>query len=276
MKWNRILISLIVCLTIGIPAAASAFEMPLRVVVNGERIYFPDAQPFVDDKDRTQVPIRFVSEALGAEVLWNNEDKIATIELDEKKIVLPVGKTTYELNGVQKSMDTSALIQEERTFVPLRFVSEGLGATVTWDAAIKTAYIDTTGASMPDNGSDDEVVEAEYYGFKVKHNTGSMLVVEKGAYDELGEDYALLTLTVLFAVPGADYEKQVTEIEGILLQQINPQTVDEIMDYVRKKTIRSQELAMATFFDDTYAVMVSSRENGDIGLSIHYKSEFDI
>ncbi|HQD29946.1 stalk domain-containing protein, partial [Acetivibrio saccincola] len=48
-------------LTVNIFAA----KIPLRVVVNGNRINFPDAQPFIDENGRTQVPVRFVSEALG-------------------------------------------------------------------------------------------------------------------------------------------------------------------------------------------------------------------
>jgi len=48
--------------------------------------------------------------------------------------VLQIGNKNYEVNGQQKQMDTVALLKESRTFVPVRFVSEALGATVKWNA----------------------------------------------------------------------------------------------------------------------------------------------
>jgi len=74
-------------LTVNIFAA----KIPLRVVVNGSRINFPDAQPFIDENGRTQVPVRFVSEALGADVGWDGKTKTVTIEQGKNKISLVVG-----------------------------------------------------------------------------------------------------------------------------------------------------------------------------------------
>ena len=51
-----------------------AVEMPLRVVVNGKKLIFPDAQPFIDENGRTQTPARFI-EALGAKVEWDGKEK---------------------------------------------------------------------------------------------------------------------------------------------------------------------------------------------------------
>jgi hypothetical protein len=116
-------------------------EMPLRVVVNGEKIYFPDAQPFIDANGRTQVPVRFVSEALGAKVDWNGDTKKVTVALNSRNVVLTIGLKKYEINNQSYQMDTVALLQESRTFVPIRFVSEALGASVVWDQATKSVYI---------------------------------------------------------------------------------------------------------------------------------------
>ncbi len=125
-----------------------AVQIPLRVVVNGSRISFPDAQPFIDENGRTQVPVRFVSEALGADVGWDGKTKTVTIEQGKNKISLVVGKSEYTVNGKKMKMDTSVLLLEDRTFVPVRFVSEGLGANVEWNASIRTVYI-TTGGAVP-------------------------------------------------------------------------------------------------------------------------------
>lgn len=117
---------------------ALAVKIPLRVVVNGEKVMFPDAEPFIDANSRVQVPIRFVSEALGANVGWIDSTKTVTVKLKDKEVVLPIGKKNFQVNGENMQMDTEALLKEERTFVPIRFVSEALGATVRWEDSIKT------------------------------------------------------------------------------------------------------------------------------------------
>jgi len=138
---------LIVTYLLSLPTLA--IELPIRVVVNGTKINFPDAEPFIDENSRTQVPIRFVGEALGANVSWDGNTKKVTITLNGKKVVLQIGNKNYEVNGQQKQMDTVALLKESRTFVPVRFVSEALGATVKWNANIRTVYIDMNGDVAP-------------------------------------------------------------------------------------------------------------------------------
>ena len=117
-------------------------EMPLRIVVNGDRLYFPDAQPFIDSNGRTQTPARFIGEELGATVAWDGTAQKATFVKDNKKLILYIGKKEYELDGKTLQMDTAALLQEGRTFVPARYVAEAFGATVRWDSTVRTVYVD--------------------------------------------------------------------------------------------------------------------------------------
>jgi hypothetical protein len=124
-------------------------DMPLRIVVDGERLFFPDAQPFIDSNGRTQTPARFIGEELGAEVTWDGTAQKATFVKDSKKLILYIGKKEYELDGKKLQMDTAALLQEGRTFVPARYVAEAFGATVRWDSVIKTVYIDINGSVVP-------------------------------------------------------------------------------------------------------------------------------
>ncbi len=121
-------------------AAGAAIELPLRVEVNGERLNFPDEQPFIDSNGRTQVPARFIAEKLGANVTWNGKEQKAVFEKRSKKLVLYAGKVEYELNG-EKKMDTAALLISGRTFVPARYVAEAFDAVVSWDADLRTVYI---------------------------------------------------------------------------------------------------------------------------------------
>jgi hypothetical protein len=117
-------------------------EMPLRIVVDGERLYFPDAQPFIDSNGRTQTPARFIGEELGATVTWDGTAQKATFVKDSKKLILYIGKKEYELDGNKLQMDTAALLQDGRTFVPARYVAEAFGSTVRWDSAVRTVYVD--------------------------------------------------------------------------------------------------------------------------------------
>ena len=57
-------------------------------------------------------------------------------------MILYIGKKEYELDGKTLQMDTAALLQEGRTFVPARYVAEAFGATVRWDSTVRTVYVD--------------------------------------------------------------------------------------------------------------------------------------
>jgi len=71
-----------------------------------------------------------------------------TITLNGKKVVLQIGNKNYEVTD-NRSNGYSGIIKESRTFVPVRFVSEALGATVKWNANIRTVYIDMNGEVTP-------------------------------------------------------------------------------------------------------------------------------
>ncbi|MEW5932946.1 MAG: copper amine oxidase N-terminal domain-containing protein [Bacillota bacterium] len=111
---------------------------PVDIHLNGEWIVkWQDALPFIQEDPpwRTMVPVRFISEKLGAKVTWVQEEQKAVIELGDKKIELWVGKNTAKVNGQEVELDASIWLQSEpawRIFAPLRFVTECLGGKVEW------------------------------------------------------------------------------------------------------------------------------------------------
>lgn len=119
------------------------FDNTVDVRVNGIKIKFKNAKPFINKENRTVVPVRFIAEALGAEVDWNGETRTVFIDQDEKNIKLEIGAMQATVNSEIIKFDTRAEIYFDRTFVPLRFVSETLGATVGWDGETRTVVIDT-------------------------------------------------------------------------------------------------------------------------------------
>ncbi len=100
-----------------------------------------DTAPFIKD-DRTFVPIRFVSENLGAKVYWDGGKREVKIESIDKIIILKIGSKEISTNGKSFLMDTAPFIKDDRTFVPIRFVSENLGAKVYWDGGKREVKIE--------------------------------------------------------------------------------------------------------------------------------------
>lgn len=95
-----------------------------------------DQAPIADRKTgRTLVPLRFVGEALGAEVAWEKETRKITVVKGEDNIVLQIGQDMAMVNGQAKKIDQEPVIDQAtgRTLVPLRFVAKELGCTVLWD-----------------------------------------------------------------------------------------------------------------------------------------------
>ncbi|WP_096202499.1 stalk domain-containing protein [Bacillus sp. FJAT-45350] len=91
----------------------------------------------------TLVPIRAVSESLGAKVNWNNSSRTVTIIQDNKTISFVVGSTIANVNGTQITIPP-AMIMNGSTMVPLRFISETLGLTVDWNGATRTVTLSST------------------------------------------------------------------------------------------------------------------------------------
>ena len=96
--------------------------------------------PYIEN-DRTMVPLRFISEALGAEVEWVAETRTIHISLEETKISMQIDNKEYTINGETKEMDVAPVIREDRTFVPLRFVSEALNKSVYWNGVTSIVVI---------------------------------------------------------------------------------------------------------------------------------------
>ena len=105
----------------------------VTVKVDSTDVVFPDAQPFVDENGRTQVPIRAVSEMLDCKVDWDDTSKTATITKENGDVVkVTLGSDVLTVNNKLSQMDTTAIIKDDRTFIPVRFVAEALGLEVEW------------------------------------------------------------------------------------------------------------------------------------------------
>ena len=142
------LLSIILCIAMNIAVCVpvNAVDSKITVTLDGNEVTFPDAQPFVDARDRTLVPIRFVSEAMGAEVDWDNNTRTVTIHKEKDTIKYTIGNAKAFINDEMVVFDTYGIVKEERTFVPLRYISELLYCDVDWDKAERCVKITSPGA----------------------------------------------------------------------------------------------------------------------------------
>ncbi|WP_025028709.1 stalk domain-containing protein [Caldalkalibacillus mannanilyticus] len=99
---------------------------------NGKATVLTEA-PYTKDQ-RTLVPLRFISENLGAKVNWDSSTRTITVSLEGKTISLQEGSKQVTVNGVNHTIEAAPEIKNGATFVPLRFISEQLGVQVEWNA----------------------------------------------------------------------------------------------------------------------------------------------
>ena len=144
MKFKK-LISAICALAAAaavIPSAAAANTAEIRfrvgdstLSINGNSVEVET--PYVVGKGTTLVPVRVISEAFGAKVNWDKETKTVTIEDSGMQIILQIGNKTAVVNGSETSLAAAPELTNGRTMVPLRFISESLGALVGYDEATR-------------------------------------------------------------------------------------------------------------------------------------------
>ena len=163
-----------------------------------------DVTPYLAEGDRTLVPLRFISEAFGADVEWDGDTQTITITGDNTAVVMNIGSMEYTINGAKNEMDVAPVIANERTMVPLRAIAEALDKqvyyndglivisdldpTMTADAAqarkseIKNAPVPAKIEIVPINATGEKYYanQLDVYGVEASDNDGN---VEEGAVD---------------------------------------------------------------------------------------------
>ncbi|MDW7672346.1 MAG: stalk domain-containing protein [Bacillota bacterium] len=137
-------------LSTNLPFSPSQVEIVLNVgqyafSVNGQQQQM-DAQPMIF-QGRTLLPIRYITEALGAAITWKGDEQKVTIIEGERVIELWVNKNMAMVNGQPVPVDagntqvTPLIVPPGRTMLPLRFVTESLGCQLEWDGATQQITI---------------------------------------------------------------------------------------------------------------------------------------
>jgi plastocyanin len=119
-------------------AAATITKSDLKVLLDGNKLSF--AQTYIVDK-RLVVPYRAIAEELGATVDYRASDKSVTVTKGNKTLRLKIGSNIATVNGKSVTLDVSATLISNSTYVPIRFLSENLGVAVKYNTTNRTVSL---------------------------------------------------------------------------------------------------------------------------------------
>jgi hypothetical protein len=137
--------------TPGIAPMSSAQAQTARVRLNGQPLATSVA-PIVRN-GTTLVPMRDIFEALGATVVWDARTQEINAQKDDKRIWLQIGNRTARVDRNQQWLSYAPVLERGSTLVPLRFVSEALGAQVNWNGQRRVVRITTADRRADNNGN---------------------------------------------------------------------------------------------------------------------------
>lgn len=135
-------------------------DSPMMTVNGEEREIDPGygTAPLIRN-ERTMVPIRAVVESMGGRVEWDNESQTISICREDNTVELTINSEKAYINGEEYILDAVPVIINSRTFLPVRFVSEGLGFDVGWNEGQITITAQNTGDSVTEEVTDETVNE---------------------------------------------------------------------------------------------------------------------
>ena len=138
LRWTKCLFITII-MTIFCTGIVFADANQITIQLDGKEI-INDSPPVILD-GRTLIPARAVFEAMGGTVSWNESTKEVTVNINENIVKLKIDSKTVGVNGVNKTIDVPAMIINNRTMVPVRFISEAVGCEVSWNETNKLVAI---------------------------------------------------------------------------------------------------------------------------------------
>ena len=120
----------------------------IKVTLNGSSVTLKD--PVLNDNGSTLLPVRALANLLGIQVDYNSDYKIAIASNQDTTLEIPLGLSQAVNNGqVVNIPNTKSVTYNNKTYLPVRFISEQLGISINYDATTKTVAITTTSPTAP-------------------------------------------------------------------------------------------------------------------------------
>lgn len=200
----------------------------ITILIDQQKVRFDSEYGLPDIiEGRVMVPARAISAALGFSVRWDDNTKSVVVNKSGVSVVLPVkepvnGIYTYYVNGAMKTADTGPVINNGRTYIPLRLVSAAFGLSVDWDPVKRVVSILTNSLEVkPSNGA----------GLVVAPDELTVTALNVGQADSIFLDYG-------------DTE--------ILIDGGNGADGDLISQYIKSRVSGDLELVIATHPDEDH------------------------
>lgn len=148
---------------------------PISIILNSIELTF-EQSPYIEN-GTTRVPMRAIFEALDAEVDYDADTKTITVRKGSTIIKLATGSSTATINGREMTLTAPVENKDGSTMVPLRFVSEALGAEVIWDGDTRTITINLAESSQTSTTSITKLnpIEESYIGEVADYESGYIL-----------------------------------------------------------------------------------------------------
>lgn len=191
--FKKLFFGLALILLISSKVYAYEFDTPLVIDgVDYETAYKGDAKfyGFISNS-RTYVPLRFVSETLGFDVIYDQTTRNITITGNGQEVGMNVRSKDLEVNGVKKTMDVAPILYKDSTYVPIRFVGESLNKPVSWNPNDGAVYIGNGFNSRNIDYSNLKKLDFSKFGFTlyVKDNFENKILIEESAEEGLVNFY---------------------------------------------------------------------------------------
>ena len=117
----------------------------ITVVLDNRELVFSEEDnlgiPFINEDNRTMIPIRKPLEVIGAEVGYDSINRLVSAVKGNTSIIIPIDENIIYINGEEVEIDTKAIIKDSRTYIPLRSVFEAFGYNIEWHNNSKTVII---------------------------------------------------------------------------------------------------------------------------------------
>lgn len=220
-----------------------------------------DAKPFIES-DRTFVPVRYLGNALGVvdkNISWNQAKKEAGLSLGANKLSMIIGKKEITANGQAKAIDVAPILRSDRTYLPARYVAEGLGYQVDWDADNRLVICWPQGEDKPDVDQVKKFVKE----YKVENSYTTPVVTDMKIRFPDANNTNNLDLNVLIRLY-KPLDEQYQQAAGMITSKFGTKIADEVIAYVKQKTDWKQDLDFKDWKVNGYTIRASSKGGNDV------------
>lgn len=284
MKQVCLLMVFLACLFLPTTAlAADAEAMEIGVQLNGSNLQFTDAVPVMED-GRVYVPFRAVFEALDADVNYDKATSTIEAQKGETTVKFVIGNPDVVVDGdMVFTTDAPSFVRDGRTYVPVRFAAQSLGATVGWDGNTKTVVM-LDKAALKEELKGQYTLMDKYMAYSQSFNKEPMVVkgtmnFDMKVADGSGEEAVMIPVSGKMTLDGIttldaasmnmaialDLSKlqamleeagEMTEEDKAMMEQMKNMSMDVIANMETGKMYMKSELfAMADMDGDAWYMM---------------------